>query len=245
MLGISSNRGLSESGQRLRSVAPTGRKHRILFAAVAVCAVVGSAEVATAPVTLAAPPPASSQLVPASSHDVPVGSATYVPNGAKPNLASGGTRTNSDGTSFETNGSSTAPTGLSRRFGASSQAAAVRPSVPWICSVYTSDPTKTVESGKQVIYGDSDQLCSGGGYVPLRTVTSVEQYRGLGVWTIKDQYGDPQEYGTDHSFASAWWTCAAGTGSQLYRIIGDNYADAGAYEQSVQSQNYLRATCPS
>ena len=185
--------------------------------------------------------PDDSTYSPADTTDVPIQSSSYAATDAAASAASsegGNGPVSTDGTTPDTQGDSAAPSGTT-------MASSLSPnSLPWICSIYTSDPTKTVESGKQVIYGDSDQLCSGTGYSPLKTVTVVEQYRGLRIWSIKDKYSDPEEYGTNHSFASAWWYCASGTGYQKYRIIGDNYADNGQYEDSVQSEHYLSVTCP-
>ncbi|MBS2966233.1 hypothetical protein KGA66_24525 [Actinocrinis puniceicyclus] len=171
----------------------------------------------------------SATYIPATSPDLPRGSATY-------------TAANAAGPAASVTG--VPQLGSSLRAGSIGAPAAITPNASWICSVYTSDPSKTIEEGQQVIFGESDQLCSGVGYAPVRTVTVIQQYRGLGFWANKDSF-DTGLIDDDYSGADAWWICASGTGNQLYRVIGDNYAEANAYEQSVQSLNYLRVTCPS
>lgn len=113
----------------------------------------------------------------------------------------------------------------------------------WSCTVYASDPTHTVENGRQVIEGEGMQGCWGAGWQAQRLKIRVQQYRGSGYWRTKYEWISGWTY-SDFISRSVWWYCASGTGTQTYRIVSTGYADNGAQALSVQSENYLRVKCP-
>ncbi len=115
---------------------------------------------------------------------------------------------------------------------------------PWVCTVYASDPYEAVNPANQnAIWGDSQNFCSGSGYQPIHLEQVIQQYRGLGIWANKATHTTGYVY-ADYQSYDGYWTCAAGTGNQLYRVITYGYAEGVNAQQNVQSQNYLRVTCP-
>jgi hypothetical protein len=114
----------------------------------------------------------------------------------------------------------------------------------WYCSVYADDPRHALDDqGYQIIEGYGFQSCTGVGWQLQRYKIQVQQYRGWGHWATKTSW--PSEW-TNTSFVSRtqWWRCASGTGKQTYRIVSTGWAEGGRYGLSVQSENYLRVTCP-
>lgn len=109
----------------------------------------------------------------------------------------------------------------------------------WVCTVYASDPWENL--GR--IYGDSANFCSGAGYQPIYLHQAILQYRGFGIWATKASRTTDAYY---HSYLdyTGYWTCAKGTGNQLYRVVTTGYAEGTNFQKSVQSENYLRVTCP-
>ncbi|MDQ4144274.1 MAG: hypothetical protein M3198_11125 [Actinomycetota bacterium] len=111
-----------------------------------------------------------------------------------------------------------------------------------ICTVYASDPVKV----NNAIHGEGTQICSGLYYLQ-RIKVSVQQYRGLGFWSTKAYVWSPwTSFPTNTRLVS--WKCAAGSGTQTYRIVTDGEFidyDGATYKASVQSLNYLRTKCPS
>ncbi|MCW2542412.1 MAG: hypothetical protein JWN95_4137 [Frankiales bacterium] len=190
---------------------------RFRAAVVLGAAVFGAAMLNASPVS-AAPgrPPLAVQLVPSFTKDLPVGHTTV--RAQARSVATKQSKTRS--------------------------AVVTAATVPWVCSVYASDPYKSSEGGKQVIEGHGWQSCTGYGYHNTKLQITVQQYRGLGIWADKYTYNSAWGYSAwlEHW---VWWNCAKGTGNQLYRIVTRGYAQSGAYSQGVQSQNYLRVTCPS
>jgi hypothetical protein len=127
--------------------------------------------------------------------------------------------------------------------GASTTPSALAASSPWTCVVFAGDPVDTVVLGRPVIEGSGHQTCTGSGFEETRITIAVQQYRGLGRWAQKVKWDSgyavaPSLYG------STYWTCAAGSGNQLYRIVTQGFAESGAYSATVQSVNDLRVTCP-
>ncbi|MER8042662.1 hypothetical protein [Streptomyces sp. NPDC094032] len=57
-------------------------------------------------------------------------------------------------------------------------------------------------------------LCNQNGRIKLDS--SIEQYRGLGIWVSKAKNADQKE-NISYIWVTASWKCAAGTGNQLYR----------------------------
>jgi hypothetical protein len=111
------------------------------------------------------------------------------------------------------------------------------------CTIYASDPYK--ESGH--IKGDGSQFCSGN-YHLQRIKVTIEQYRGLGIWDKKASVGYTAWTQNDFLERFVSWTCAAGSGNQLYRVVTDGQfigRSGQTYSAAVQSGNYLRTTCPS
>lgn len=115
--------------------------------------------------------------------------------------------------------------------------------LPWTCTVYASNPERSLIEYRYAIDGEGAQYCSGTGYEPTRLKVVVQQYRGLGFWRTKAT--------TDSGYINAWdlsrwaiWFCAYGSGTQTYRIVSTGYAEDGAYSRSVQSERYLRVVCP-
>ena len=113
----------------------------------------------------------------------------------------------------------------------------------WSCTVYASDPTHTIENGRQVIAGEGMQGCWGAGWQAQRLKIRIQQYRGAGYWRTKYEWTSGWSY-QDFLSRYVWWYCASGTGTQTYRVVSTGYADNGVQALTVQSENYLRVKCP-
>ena len=82
------------------------------------------------------------------------------------------------------------------------------------------------------VWGTGDILCSvGTGTLQV----NLQQYRGAGYWATKAS----KTVTSNNNSATAVWTCAAGTGSQLYRTN----SGGGGISGSTSAQ--VRYTCPS
>ncbi|MCW4355654.1 hypothetical protein ONR57_20315 [Hoyosella sp. YIM 151337] len=108
----------------------------------------------------------------------------------------------------------------------------------WVCSVYASDPS----SFANTIEGEGWQSCSGFGWQPQRINVVIQRYLGLGFWQNRANQ-DSGYVWVNFVHRDLIYDCS-GTGSQLYRVVTNGYAQGGAYYQPVQSENYLRYTCP-
>lgn len=90
-------------------------------------------------------------------------------------------------------------------------------SVPWICSVYASDP----EQAHDEIIGNGWQSCSGTGYEDTQIRVTVQKYWHLGIWNNVKQ--------VDSGWSSSYWLdryvyadCVSG--KHEYRVITDGWA---------------------
>jgi hypothetical protein len=80
------------------------------------------------------------------------------------------------------------------------------------------------------------------GPITVSIVVKLQQYRGLGVWRTKATSVTGVSAPFSRRFFRAGWTCAAGTGSQLYRT--QTYAAVGAGTTRYYYSSQRRFTCP-
>lgn len=115
-----------------------------------------------------------------------------------------------------------------------SKSSAVSPDASWSCSIFASDPQ---DYGVDVA-GTGWQSCTGTCNQPQEAIVQVQRETGFLSWT--NAGSDSTGWTTaDRAETTAYGTCVSGT----YRIVTTGLANGGAYDDSVQSLNYLDVSC--
>lgn len=122
-------------------------------------------------------------------------------------------------------------------------ASGVTPSQATICTIYTSDPSR---SGGH-IEGEGMQSCTGPDLALQAIRVTVQQQRLGPLWVDKASTG--WQFSRQNVFSlQVSWPCAPGSGTQTYRIVTDGEFDenSGGHGQApgVYSEHNLRTTCP-
>lgn len=111
----------------------------------------------------------------------------------------------------------------------------------WVCSIFASNPHHVFVNNRESIRGHGFQSCTGATYYQTALKVTIQKYKGLGFWN--NLYSWSSNY-TDNPYLERviWWYCTADNGTQTYRIVTDGWQ--GTYHAAVQSEQYLRVTCP-
>jgi hypothetical protein len=122
-------------------------------------------------------------------------------------------------------------------------ASPVTPSRATICSIHTSDPSR---SGSHV-EDEGMQSCTGPDFALQAIRVTVQQQRLGPLWVDKASTG--WQLSRQNVFSlHVSWPCAPGSGTQTYRIVTDGEFDdsSGDHGQApgVYSEHNLRTTCP-